>query len=85
MGWPQAVPCRGVACDLSPHGMQFYGGQKLVPYQVIKIEDNGLLAIARVRYCVSGVFCGKTGYRVGVEFLTVSFSEGRGRLFSARV
>ena len=83
--WPQAVPCYGVTCDLSPHGMQFYSGQKLVPYQVIKIEGDGFQAIARVRYCISGMFCGKTGCRVGVEFLTVSFPEGRGRLFSARI
>lgn len=65
--------------------MQFYSGQKLVPYQVIKIEGEVLQAIARVRYCISGAFCGKAGYRVGVEFLTVSFPEGRGRLFSARI
>lgn len=71
---------RGSIEDLSPKGLQFLTAKRLGKNQVIKIVCATLSATARVTHCRYSEADGS--FKVGVEFLTLQFSEQRGTFIS---
>ncbi len=73
----------GEIVDLSLQGMRFQCCDKLLPKMTIKISGRDLKAVAVVRNIYKIIDQGGILYSVGVEFLTVQFSQPKGSFYSA--
>jgi hypothetical protein len=83
--WPQKVGHSGVVQDISPRGMQFFTDKPPETGVHIKVECEICTAVARVtNYEKSAGELGM-GWMVGVEFVTILFSETRGSFVSMRI
>ena len=82
--WP-LKPTLGEIIDLSPQGMCFQCHDRLTPNMVIKISSRDLKAVAVVRSTYKIIERGTTMYSVGIEFLSVQFSQPKGSFHSALV
>ena len=83
--WPQKKGYTGVVQDISPRGMQFVTEKSPKRGMRIKVECETCTAVARItnyekRSSVSGVV-----WVVGVEFVTILFSETRGSFISMKI
>ncbi len=78
--WPQRDPVPGLAVDISLNGMKFHSNSSLQVGQLIKIESQVLTAVARVTRCQPQ----RTGWDVGVQFISLSFMQSRGSFISGR-
>jgi hypothetical protein len=82
--WP-LKPLVGDIIDLSVHGMRFQCGERLLPKTTIKLSSRDLKAVAVVHHTQKIIARGSIRYAVGVEFLTVQFSQPKGSFYSASV
>jgi uncharacterized CHY-type Zn-finger protein len=82
--WPLR-PVVGEIVDLSPQGMRFRCHEKLLPKMAIKISSRDLKAVAVVCNTSKVFDHGKVLYSVGVQFLSVQFSQPKGGLYSTSV
>lgn len=77
-------PCRRAECiDLTPLGMCFQTDEKIDLDTTIKIENPVMAAAARVAHCKSSS-SGK-GFQIGVEFITIAFSQPTSQFVDRRV
>lgn len=77
-----AQPVMADIVDLSPQGMRFQCREKLVPKTTVKISGRNLRAVAVVRNIHKMIARGGTCYSVGVEFITVQFSQPKAGFYS---
>ncbi len=82
-GQPNAI--LGRICDLSPKGMRFIANINLKVGLVIKIEGQMMDAVARVTSCVPDGSRAHNQFAIGVEFISVNFSETKGSFVSSAV
>jgi hypothetical protein len=80
--WPQEAPIRAEMRNLSLNGMLFVSAVRLQFNQVIRIDCSELRALARVAHVKHG--SDGERFRIGVEFLTLRFSQIRGNFVSAQ-
>ena len=83
--WPQPKGYTGIVKDMSPRGMQFLTHNPPKTGQHIKVECETCTAVAHVKNCVKNSSMRKTGWVVGVEFVTIFFSETRGSFVSLKI
>lgn len=76
---------RAVIQDLSPRGMGLLAQAPLTIDQVVKIDGTMLSAVARVISCRPSKTEGPRGQSIGVQFLTLEFTETRGIFVSSQV
>ncbi|MEE8292061.1 MAG: J domain-containing protein, partial [Candidatus Tectomicrobia bacterium] len=79
--WP-LKPSLGEIVDLSPEGMRFQCRDQLMLQVTIKISSRDLQAVAVVQNISRLVERGKILYIVGVQFLSVQFSQPKGSFYS---
>lgn len=80
--WP-LKPAIGDIINVSPQGMRFWCREKLVSNATIKISSRELKAVATVCNTHKIFDKGQIVYAVGVQFLSVKFSEPKGGFCSA--
>jgi len=83
--WPQQVGHSGVVQDISPRGMQFFTDKPPATGVHIKVECEICTAVARVTNYEKRAGVLGMGWMVGVEFVTILFSETRGSFVSMRI
>jgi len=83
--WPQQVGHTGVVQDISPRGMQFFTDKPPETGVHIKVECEICTAVARVTNFEKRAGVLGMGWMVGVEFVTILFSETRGSFVSLKI
>ena len=83
--WPQPVGHTGVVQDISPRGMQFFTDKPPETGVHIKVECEICTAVARVTNHEKRAGVLGMGWMVGVEFVTILFSETRGSFVSLKI
>jgi hypothetical protein len=83
--WPQKDANTGVMQDISPRGMKFVTSKLPEPGTHIKVDCEICKAVARVtNYEKQAALFGKE-WMVGVEFVTILFTETRGSFVSMKI
>jgi hypothetical protein len=83
-GWPQKEPLRTEMRDLSLNGMQLVAPARLAQDQIVKIVGDDCTALGRVAHCRREVGAVER-WLIGIEFLTLRFTQHTGTFVSLRV
>lgn len=83
-GWPQNEPLKAEMRDLSLNGMLLVAPAKLAPNQIVKIVGDDCSALGRVAHCRRQRLAADR-WLIGVEFLTLRFTQHTGTFVSLRV
>lgn len=83
--WPQQVGHSGVVQDISPRGMLFFTDTPPKTGLHIKVECEICTAVARVTNNEKSARVVGMYWMVGVEFVTILFSDTRGSFVSMRI
>jgi curved DNA-binding protein CbpA len=79
--WPGAAK-QGTMVDLSPEGIRFICGEKLLPKTVLKIRSSLFEASGAVTNSQEMTVGNRKQYAIGVSFLAVNFVELKGTFIS---
>jgi hypothetical protein len=79
--WPGASK-KGTMVDLSPKGMRFICGEKLLPKTILKIKSGIFEASGAVTNSQEKTIGDRKQYAIGVCFLAVNFVELKGTFIS---
>lgn len=82
--WPQKEPLRAEMRDLSLNGMQLVAPARLAQDQIVKIVGDDCAGLGRVAHCRRDGVAGER-WLIGVEFLTLRFTQHTGTFVSLRV
>jgi len=83
--WPQQQANTGVMQDISPRGMKFVTSRLPEPGTHIKVDCELCKAVARVTNYEKQAALFAREWMVGVEFVTILFTETRGSFVSMKI
>jgi hypothetical protein len=72
----------GAIVNLSPQGMQFFCPEQPVPGATVQLFNASLRAVGLIRHIRRHGAPGQRVYEVGVEFVSVVFTEFKGQFYS---
>jgi len=81
--WPQFKEQVGEIQNLSPMGLKFTYAHEIPLSSFIKVDSRGLKAVARVVSCLPSTD-GRSGFCIGVEFVTMSYRVDQGVFVSEK-
>jgi hypothetical protein len=82
--WPQKAPLKAEMRDLSLNGMQLVAPARLAQDQLVKIVGDDCIGLGRVAHCGREPGAAER-WLVGIEFLTLRFTQHTGTFVSLRV